>query len=154
MDLPRLQPQIQFLLRRVPARPSRIAPRLHPAGLGNPPARTVVCHRHFVQSITGYSRRLRHLYKFNRHTSPIIGNFQELGIAQSAIHCGSAIKMHKCIFAALTLQVFVLDEIARSIVYKVAVDGYFDLRGKGGAESASPCPLLAPAMQGTEKRKS
>ena len=61
-----------------------------------------------------------------------MGNFQALGIAQSAIRCGSAIKMHKCIFAALTLQVFVLDEIARSIVYKVAVDGYFDLRGRGG----------------------
>ena len=118
MDLPRLQPQIQFLLRCVPARPSRIAPRLHPAGLGNPPARTVVSH--LVQSITGYSRILlrRILCELDRHTSPIIGNFQALGIAQSAICCGSAIKMHKCIFAALTLQVFVLGQITIGIVQK------------------------------------
>ncbi len=54
------------------------------------------------QSITGYSRILlrRILCELDRHTSPIIGNFQALGIAQSAICFGSAIKMHKCIFAA------------------------------------------------------
>jgi hypothetical protein len=40
------------------------------------------------------------LCELDRHTSPIIGNFQALGIAQSAICCGSAIKKHKCIFAA------------------------------------------------------
>ena len=40
----------------------------------------------------------------------IMGKFHAFGIAQSEIHCGSTIKTHKCIFAALSLQVFVLDK--------------------------------------------
>ena len=88
------------------------------ARLQDAAARAVVGHHELV----GVLRAALVMHKFNRHTSPIIGNFQALGLAQSAIHYGSAIKMHKCIFAALTLQVFVLDEIARRIVYKVAGD--------------------------------
>ena len=38
------------------------------------------------------------------------------GIAQSEIHSGSTIKTHKCIFAALSLQVFVLDKVSFGIV--------------------------------------
>lgn len=73
--------------------------RLCQERLGDASAQPVVHHRK-AGGVAGTSRILlrRILCELDRHTSPSIGNFQTFGVAQSAIHYDSAIKMHKCIF--------------------------------------------------------
>lgn len=91
--------------------------RLCQERLGDAPARPIVHHRE-TGAVTGIFLILE--FEFDWHASPIIGNFYFLGVAQSAIHYDSAIKMHKCIFEILTFQVIVFRQITLGIVHEVA----------------------------------